>query len=242
MSMLNRSIKKLHHHGFFTSALKMIIKVFKKRPTIINLNDTLDDQALFICNHAGAGGPFSLSLFFPKLFIPWGAHPMTEGYCSRWKYLYHVFYQQKLNYNKFLSYIIATLFALISRMLYQGMHVIPTYTDIRLRNTIEISKRHINIGNPVLIFPEDSTDGYHEVISKYHSGFIYLAMAYFKEHQIDLPIYPVYFSQKRNAILIEKPIYIQSYIKKGFNRNQIAETIKDKVNLMRNQLFDLIII
>lgn len=238
--MQDNKIIKLNQHGIFTQLLKRIIKLFKKKPRIFNDNNTLPDQAIYICNHSGAGGPFSLSLFFPKLFVPWGAHPMTEGYASRWKYLYYVFYQQKLSYGKIKSFIISTLFALISKMLYIGMHVIPTYPDFRVKKTFEISKKHLNVGNSILIFPEDSSDGYHEVLKKYHSGFIYLATDYYKDHQIDLPIYPIYFSQKKNAILIEKPLYIQDYLKSGFRRDQIAESIKNKVNGMKDQLFELL--
>lgn len=125
-------------------------------------------------------------------------------------------------------------------MLYNGMHVIPTYPDIRIRKTLELSKRHLNVGNSILVFPEDSTDGYHDVVKRYHSGFIYLAMDYFQEYQIDIPIYPVYYHKKENAILIERPIYIQDYVKMGFRREQIAETLKNKVNAMRGQLLELL--
>lgn len=238
--MIIKPINKIHKHGFFTSALKSIIRIIKKKPKIFNFNDNFVDRSLFICNHAGAGGPFSLSLFFPKLFVPWGAYPMTEGYKSRWKYLYYIFYQQKLNYGKVSSFLISTVFALISKMLYNGMHVIPTYPDIRIRKTLELSKRHLNVGNSILVFPEDSTDGYHDVVKRYHSGFIYLAMDYFQEYQIDIPIYPVYYHKKENAILIERPIYIQDYVKMGFRREQIAETLKNKVNAMRGQLLELL--
>lgn len=238
--MIIKPVSKLQKHGFFTNSLKTIIRMFTKKPKIFNLNDSFIDSSLFICNHAGAGGPFSLSLFFPKLLIPWGAYQMTEGYFSRWKYLYHVFYQQKLNYGKTISFFLATVFASFSKILYNGMHVIPTYPDIRIRKTLDYSKRHLNIGNSILIFPEDSAEGYHDVVKRYHSGFIYLAMDYFHEYQIDLPVYPVYYHQKANAILIDKPIFIQDYIKKGFRRDQIAETIKNKINAMRNQLSDLL--
>lgn len=238
--MREKKIIKLNQHGIFTRSLKGIIKLFKKKPRLFNYNDILPDKAIYICNHSGAGGPFSLSLFFPKLFIPWGAHPMTEGYFSRWKYLYYTFYQQKLGFGKIRSYILSTFFALISKMLYNGMHVIPTYSDLRIRKTFEISKKHLNVGNSILIFPEDSSDGYHEVLKRYHGGFIYLTTDYYKDHQVDLPVYPVYYSQKKNAILIEKPLYIQDFLKKGFRRDQIAESIKNKVNLMKDQLFVLL--
>jgi len=232
-------ITKIHHHGIFTMTIKAMMRLVKKRPKIINKNETLPNQAIFVCNHSGASGPFSLSLYFPKLFVPWGAHPMTEGYRSRWKYLYHTFYQQKLKFGKIRSFLISTLFALVSKMLYNGMHVIPTYPDIRVRHTIDFSIRHLNIGNPVLIFPEDSSDGYHDILKSYNSGFVYLSTSYFKTYGIDLPVYPIYYHQKRNVLFIEKPHYLQEYVQLGFNRNLIAQNFLYLTNAMQDELADL---
>jgi hypothetical protein len=168
--------------------------------------------------------------------VPWGAHPMTEGYRSRFSYLYHIFYQQKLGFHKLPAALIAIPFALISKLLYDGMPVIPTYSDIRIRKTMEISKKHLNLGHPILVFPEDSNNGYEDIIQFYNSGFVYLALDYFKDTQIDLPIYPVYCNSKNNTMLIEKPLSIQDYVKMGFRRDQIAEAIKNKVNQMAHEL------
>ena len=99
--------------------LSAILRIFKKKPMIINLNDTIEDQAIFVSNHSAASGPLTLSLYMPKLFVPWGIHDMCEGYMTRWRYLYHVFYQQKLGFTKVRSFLIATGFALISKILYR---------------------------------------------------------------------------------------------------------------------------
>lgn len=68
---------------------------------------------------------------------------MTEKYTVRWKYLYHVFYTQKLGYNKFSAFILATLFGVISKMLYNGMQLISTYPNVKFRNTINVSIEHL---------------------------------------------------------------------------------------------------
>lgn len=216
--------------------LSAILRVFKKQPTIINLNDGLEDQAIFVSNHSAASGPLTLSLYMPKLFIPWGIHDMCEGYLARWKYLYHVFYQQKLGYSKVRSFFIATGFALISKILYRAMQVIPTYTDMRLMETIRLSTQAIDSNIPILVFPEDSSNGYHEVLTYYNSGFVYFAMQYHRKNDLDLPIYSVYYSKKDKAMIIDRPIYVQPLLAEGKNKEEIAELFRLRTNELRKEM------
>lgn len=209
---------------------KKFIKIFKRKPKIINLNETIDDKAIFISNHSAANGPFTLSLFFPKVFVPWGIHHMCGNYKERWNYLYYVFYQQKLGYGKIKSFIIATVFATFSKILYNWMKVIPTYTDLRLMKTMKISVDALNNNEPVLIFPENSNDGYFDVLTEYNAGFVALSTFYHKRYNHDLPIYPVYFSSKHRMLIIDKPQYIQDFIRKGLSREEIAEWFKNRTN------------
>ena len=46
----------------------------------------------------------------------------------------------------------------------------------------------------------------------------------------DIPVYPVYISVQKHILVIDKPLYVQDYVKQGLNRYQIAEIFKDKVN------------
>lgn len=224
--------------GWFFKIVTKIFKIFKKEPYIYNLNEEeLDKNAIIISNHSAASGPLTISLYFPIFFVPWGTHEMTEKYSARWKYLYHIFYRQKLGYNKFKSFILATLFGIISKMLYKGMQLIPTYGDLRLRNTIELSKRYLDKGTSVLIFPEDSDSGYHEVLLKYNSGFVYLSEYYYKKTNKDLPIYPIYFHKFSNALIIGKKSYINPLVEKGMDKYQIADYYKDITNDLSLKLF-----
>lgn len=88
-----KKAKKILKHNWFLRLIKSILKTFKKRPKLIMEELQLPDQAIYIANHSGAAGPLTLSMYFPKYLVPWGAHPMTENYKNRWKYLYYVFYQ-----------------------------------------------------------------------------------------------------------------------------------------------------
>jgi 1-acyl-sn-glycerol-3-phosphate acyltransferase len=227
-------------HGFIFSIVKTIVRIFKKKPKIYNLNEEESfEKGIIISNHSAASGPMTLSLYFPTFFVPWGTHEMTENYIKRWKYLYYTFYQKKLGYKKFKSFMIATLFAIISRMLYNGMQLIPTYVDIRYRNTIQRSIEHLETGNSVLIFPEDSNDGYLEKTKKYNNGFVYLCQKYYEKNKVDLPIYPIYFHKRLNAFIIGKKEYIQDKLVNDNSREQIAKHFKDITANLDDQLFAL---
>lgn len=236
MYLDKRKIKTAYRPFFRT--VRKIVMLFKKRPLIIDLNkEPLDKNAIYISNHSGASGPLTLSLYMPIFIVPWGAHEMVGNYRSRWRYLYYVFYQQKLGYKKFKSFIIATLFALISRMLYRGMQLIPTYQDVQLKSTIKHSVKVLNKGVSILIFPEDSTTGYHQELTSYNGGFVLLHEQYMRTHNIDLPIYPIYYSKDLNALIIGEKEYVTAKKEAGMKRQDIAEHFKDVTNELGKQLY-----
>ena len=223
----------------FKPVLK-IARLFKKKPRIYNLNEEELEHGIIVSNHSAASGPLTLALYFPVFFVPWGTHEMTENYINRWKYLYHIFYQQKLGYKKVKSYILATLFGIISKMLYNGMQLIPTYQDMRLTTTIKRSIAQLKAGNRVLIFPEDSNTGYHEKLIKYNPGFVFLSERYYKEENIDLPVYPIYYHKKIGALIIGKKEYINKLKEEhGFDRDEVAKYFKDITNKLADKLFEL---
>ncbi len=218
--------------------LVKFVRLFKKEPKVINLNDEDFETGIIISNHSAASGPMTLALYFPVFFIPWGTYEMKENYRTRWRYLYYIFYQQKIGYNKFKSFMLATLFAIISRMLYNGMQLIQTYPDLRFLKTIKESIDHLEHGNNILIFPEDSETGYHEKILKYNEGFVFLSQSYYKKHQQDLPIYPIYYHKRLAALIIGKKQYVNELFQKGLSREQIAEHFKNVTNELAETLLN----
>lgn len=224
-------IKTIKKHNLFIRLIKWAIRKIKKQPLIITHED-LPLKAIFIANHQGASGPMNLITFFPKILVPWGAYQMTQGYISRWHYLYNTFYRTKLKYTKIRSFTLATLFGLISRILYQGVKLIPSYPDVRLRKTIAQSINHLEYNNSILIFPEDSSSGYKDEIESFHEGFIYLAKAYEKKHKHTIPIIPVYYHKEKHTIIMG-----QSYtIDHKKTRDVISNDLRVILNDLTNQI------
>ncbi|MEG1548184.1 MAG: hypothetical protein RR232_00245 [Clostridia bacterium] len=221
---------KIKHPVF--DSIKAIFKLFKKRPDIIDLNSAPVSSGIFIANHSAAGGPFTYELYFPRSIVPWGTHEMCGNYMERWHYLYDVFYRQKLGFGKIKAFVIATSFALVSKMLYDGAELIPTYRDLRFKTTIKRSIEALSAGKSVLIFPENSIDGYHEVLTELHSGFLTLAKRFFEQTGTDVPIYPVYFSNKRNRMIIDRPFFLGALMCEhgSGDRRHITELLRDRMN------------
>lgn len=221
---MKKEYKVKKKRGWFFVFLKSIVRVFKRRPKIIDLNNgKIESRAIYIANHSGASGPFTFELFFPKYFIPWGTHEMCGNYKERWNYLYHVFYRQKLHYNKFRAFWLATLFGIISKSLYNATGLIGTYRDVRLFKTFKDSFKVLDENIGLLIFPENSSDGYHELIKEYFRGFVSLAKVYFRKRKLDLPVYNIYYSKKHNKMIIDKPIYINKLLDEKMNEQEIAD-------------------
>ena len=223
-----KKIKKTVQYNWFLKLISRIIMTFRKQPKII-IKEPLPEQAIYIANHSGAAGPLTLSIYFPKYMSSWGHHMMTEHYFRRWKYLYYIFYQQKLKYSKLRSFILASVFGLISKTLYKGVQLIPTYTDLRFIKSIKLSMKHFDVGNSILIFPEDSGDGYHEEIKDFHAGFVSLAKTYFKKHGVDIPIIPIYYHKLAQEIRVGKSYFLNEF-KHISDRYIIANKFKDIIN------------
>jgi hypothetical protein len=224
-----KKITTITKHNWFIGLVKNVIKIFKKKHQIIGSKKSLPETAIFITNHEGASGPITLNIFFPKILVPWGAHQMMSNYISRWKYLYHVFYRKKLKYGKFISFILASIFGLVSKIIYNGVFLIATFPDWRVRKTIQESLEHLHHHNSIVVFPEDSSGGYLDEIEAFHSGFVYLAQQFFYKNGKHIPIIPLYYHRKKCQIIIGKA-YTLADFPASENRKQIAERFRIILN------------
>ncbi|MFA7561670.1 MAG: hypothetical protein WCY80_06170 [Candidatus Izemoplasmatales bacterium] len=226
-----KKVETITKHNWFLRFLQKLITTFRNTPRLVLADKNLPEQAIYIANHSGAAGPLTLSIYFPKYLVPWGAYPMTGHYITRWKYLYFVFYRQKIGYGKFRSFMLATLFGIISKTIYKGVRLIPTYPDARLRGSIKKSIEHLDAHNSILIFPEDSSEGYKDEIESFHAGFVFLAKTYYNEKKKHIPIIPLYYHRKAQEIRTGKAYTLDDF-KEIKSRNEIAE----KFRLILNEL------
>ena len=208
---------------------RAIIKPFFSAKVINNAGD-LPDKCIILSNHSAKRGPMVMETSFPVFCGKWGAYPMLGTYKERFRYLRDVLCIQKLKRSKFSATISSLILAFFSKWIYKGMKIIPSFSDARLRKTIQYSIETLESGAGVMIFPEDSSDGYFDVLTSLFPGFVMLSQAYYKKHGDDLPVYIAYYHRKSSEIRIEKPVYVQKLLSQGMTKEQIAEHCKDRIN------------
>jgi len=207
-----------------------ILKLFYKKPEIVNLNDRLPTRAILVANHAAMGGPMIYALHLPIFHATWGAHQMLGNYRMRFHYLRDVYFMQKRGMKKFPASLIAAFEAAFSIYFYRGMKMLPTFMDARFAATVRNSVTCLENDVSVMIFPEDSSEGYHDILTSFFNGFVILAERYRKKTGEDVDICPVYFCKRKNVIYIGKTSKLSDY--PDLNRDQIAERFRLQVNAL----------
>ena len=192
--------------------------------------ENLPDKAIVVSIHAAKNGPMAISMSYPKYAAMWGHHDMLGTYKERFLYLRNVLYIQKMHKNKFIATIKALYEAVFSIYIYKGIKVIGTYTDMRLLSTIRSSIEVLDAGASVVIFPEDSSEGYFDEVRSAFSGFVILSMLYYKQTGEDVPVIPAYISTKKKRLVIGAPRYVHEMELSGMTKENIADKIKDDIN------------
>ena len=144
-------------------------------------------------------------------------------------YLYHIFYRQKIGYKKGKAFFSATTFALVSKIIYRIAGILPIYYNLGFKKTIDHSFECFDNGVDILIFPEDSTEGYFEDLTRLVPGFLTLSKLYYKKYNVDLPIYPMYFNRHYMKIVIGKPFYLQEMLKEH-TQDEILDIFLKQIN------------
>lgn len=228
----NQELKVPSGKHFLWPLFRRIVKlVYNKKPKIINLAGELKKESIVVANHSAMSGPPHFELYYPVKTCKWGAHEMFGNHKARTAYMRDILYIKKKHMKPgFKTSLKAWILAWLNPVVYKGMRNLPTYTDGRLGKTIKTSIKAIEQGYSVMVFPENSNEGYFDVLTEFFPGFVMLAQRYFVEKGKDIPVYPVYISVSKHYIVIDKPMFVQDYVNQGMNRYQIAEVFKDKVN------------
>ena len=209
--------------------VKAILRLFIKKPKFIFLGKEFEKRSLVLSNHVGASAPLTLECYFPNPFRFWGTYEMNSSLKEVYKYLSEVYFHQKKHWNLFLSKLFCLIAAPFAYLFYRGLTLISTYRDHRFRNTLKESLKTLNADATLVIFPEDSANGYFSTITGFFSGFVTLAGVCYKQG-MDLPIYLSYLRKKEGVYIVDKPIYYSELIATGMDKYQIAEVLRERCN------------
>jgi len=168
-------------------------------------------------------------MYFKRPFRFWGAHEMNDGLISLYKYQSKVYYHQKKHWNLAVARIACLLFAPITWVFYSGLNLISTYRDLRFKKTLDESVKTIKQGQSIVIFPEDSSEGYLDNLKSFFGGFIMLAKKLYKEG-IDVPICACYFNKKKKVYIFDKPVKYSELLEKNLSRDEICKMFCNRAN------------
>jgi hypothetical protein len=235
----NRARKRKHP---IFDCVKKFLRLFKKKPKFIYLGEKVNEPSLILSNHVGSSGPLTWELYPEFPFRFWGTYEMNSSLPTLYKYLSKDYFHGKMHWPLWISRIFCVIAGPIVYCFYKGLELISTYPDARLKKTINTSIEVIEDGNNIIIFPEDSSVGYFDKLTKFFSGFLVLAERCFRRGK-DLPIFIAYFSKKDKKVVIDRPIRYSELLSKynGLSSDEIAAILLTRSNQLgvdiRNKVY-----
>ncbi|MGN1212478.1 MAG: hypothetical protein ACI4TZ_00365 [Christensenellales bacterium] len=228
--------KQIKRKGWFR-ALKKVMRVRYKRPTFVFLGEKFDNGAVVLSNHEGTDAPLSLEIYLNRPIRMWGTYAMNSGLKEMYKYQTKVYYHQKKGWNLGLARLFCLIASPLTNMFYKGLQLISTYQDVRFMNTIKQSIQSIKKGENIVIYPEDSSNGYLAELEGFFAGFVVLAEACRKQG-IDVPIVVSYYKKDENIFVFDKPVLFSELAKDCADKAQIADKLRLRCNELGKMQFD----
>ena len=217
--------------------LKKLMTGRYKEPRFIYLGEPFDNGALILSNHEGTDSPMSLEIYCDKPIRMWGAAEMNSGVVSLYKYQTKVYYHEKKHWNIYLARIFCLLASPLTNLFYSGFDLISTYRDARVIKTVRESIAALKSGDNIVIFPEDSTNGYLPELEGFHEGFVLLGEVALKQG-LDLPIYVSYFRKSDCTYIFDAPVKFSELSEKYGSRAEIAKYLCNRCNELGKMKFD----
>ena len=222
--------------GWFKFMKRLMLGRYKE-PEFVFLGEKFSNSSIIISNHEGTDAPMSMELYCDKPIRFWGAHEMNSGLVSLYKYQTKIYYHEKKHWNIHLARLFCLIASPITNLFYKGLNLISTYKDARLVKTLRESMEALKQGDNIVVFPEDSKNGYLEQLEGFFAGFVMLAEVCYKRG-MDVPIFVTYFRRKDLKYIIDAPVKYSELAKGGATRADIAKRLLDRCNELGRMTFD----
>ena len=208
---------------------KKLISITKKKSLFVDLGDGDQTAGVMLCNHVSTKAPLSVELFLDRPTRMWGASEMNRGVIETYKYQTRVYYHEKKGWPLFAARLFCLLASPLTSIFYKGINLIETYRDVRAFKTINESVETLKKDINVVIFPEDSTNGYLDELEGFHDGFLLLLEHCYKKG-MDVPVYLTYYCKQNGIHIIDKSVMYSELIKNGETREQVSKRLLDRTN------------
>lgn len=212
--------------------VKRVVSWFIKEPTFTFVGEQgILPGSMILSNHVSAIGPLNYELYCDVPFRFWGAYQMNGNLREVYAYQTKIYYHQKKHWNLTLARIFCLLASPLTYLFYRGLNLISTYPDVRLMITVKESIKTLKNGHSVLIFPEDSTNGYLDHLKGFHRGFLLLAEQCLKRG-MDIPLYVAYFRKRDHRVFVDRPMRLSELMREGASLEEIAQLLCDHCNAL----------
>ncbi len=224
--------RKLYFRG-----LKRLMRSRYKEPTFLYLGEEIENGALILSNHEGTDAPMSLEIHLDKPIRMWGASEMNSGLVPLYQYQTRVYYHEKKHWNIHLARLFCLIASPLTHLFYSGLDLISTYRDARFVKTIRESLKAILEGDNIVVYPEDSQNGYLAELEGFHGGFLMFA-EHCLHRGIDLSVFVTYFRKSDLLYIIDRPIKYSALAAEGKSREELAKMLCDRCNELGKMQFD----
>lgn len=209
--------------------LQKVIKFFIKKPRYVYLGGKPGPGSIVLSNHESATVPLTLEMYGKMPIRFWGAHDMNEGFKAVYRYQSVTYYHGKKHWPLWCARLFCLLASPLTMIFYRGLDLISTYPDVRFKNTLSRSIAALEQKNTLVVFPEDSSDGYHKELKAFLPGAIML-LEQCKRHGLDAPVYVAYYQKARHVHVFDRPVTVAQLLEKGLSRKELAKELCDRCN------------
>ena len=206
------------------------IKLFKKKVQFYHVGKKLEGGTLVLSNHESTKGPLAWEMFYHTKVRMMGTEEMNSGLRRMYKYQSEVYYHQKKHWNLVLAKLFCLLASPLTYFFYNGLQLISIRDGVSLKVSIHETYRSlVEYKENVVIFPEDSEEGYFKELKGFKKGFL-LICEYAYKKGYDTPIAVAYYKIDKNTVLVDEPVMYSELLEKYKTRDKIAEVLKDRCN------------
>ena len=222
------------HNDWIVRLLKKAVRVFSRPMRVKRRAEEGDEPVLYIANHAGARGPYSMIVFFDRRVRPWViSNVCFVKTCA--EFARRDFFPTDNKLLKPFQYLLSWLIAPLCPLLFSGVEAIPSYFDKRIIYTLKKTTETLNEGISVLIFPEERKY-FSPYIESFQSGFAIVPRNYYKKTGKRLRIVPVYVSRHDNAIHGGEVTLFNPKADFEEEKKRLADYTRDEIERMAEEI------
>lgn len=209
--------------------LQKVIKLFIRSPRYVYLGEKPAPGCIILSNHESASVPLTMEMYSGLPVRYWGTYEMNKNFKTAYRYQTVTYYHGKKHWPLFAARVFCLLATPLTRLFYKGLDLISTYPDARFRNTLVQSMHVLKRGYSLVVFPENSDNGYLKELTEFRPGAVML-LECCQRQKLDLPVYVAYYQKEKRCHVFDAPTTVGALLGQGLAREALARKLCDRCN------------